>query len=252
MSVIKTILEHIRKTLTDRFQNNFKCLILYGSWAKGLAREDSDIDLLVILDRIDKETRNSVHDIIRGIDAERSITIVSSDFKDFQKEKIPLYTAVKREGKVIYGNVDLSINPEPPEVKYSEFFKSSHEFESQKIRIAEELLEKDLISGIAELCYVASKHAIQATLAMHGEGYSSKIKVLLPLAERYFGGEIAEAFKRLFELYIKSEYGVEFLTDEEAKVAVEYAKKIFRVYHLDTKIKTVEACTVAKELGIQK
>lgn len=252
MSVIKTILEHIRKTLTDRFQNNFKCLILYGSWAKGLAREDSDIDLLVILDRIDKETRNSVHDIIRGIDAERSITIVSSDFKDFQKEKIPLYTAVKREGKVIYGNVDLSINPEPPEVKYSEFFKISHEFESQKIRIAEELLEKDLISGIAELCYVASKHAIQAALAMHGEGYSSKIKVLLPLTERYFGDKIAEAFKRLFELYIKSEYGVEFLTDEEVKVAVEYAKKIFRVYQLGTKTRTAETYTVAKELGIQK
>jgi len=230
---IKATIKDIRKNLTEKFQDNIKCIILYGSWIKGSAREDSDIDLLVVFDRINKETGKSVHNILNSIKTERSITIVPSSLKDFQNEKLPLYTAVKKEGKVIYGDVDFSINPEPPRIKYSEFFKRSHEFESQKIKIAEELLEKNITSGSADLCFVASKHAIQAALAMKGKGYSSKIKILLPLTERYFGKAIAQAFKKLFELYIKSEYSMEFLKEEEIKLAIEYAKKILEVYQRD-------------------
>lgn len=230
MKGIEEILDRIQRSLVERFPDNLSCLILYGSWIKGTARKDSDIDLVAIFDGLDKETQKSVDDIVRGLDQERSITIVSSNLEDFRKEKLPLFTAVKGEGKVIYGDVDLTINPEPPEIKYSEFFKRSREWELQKIKIAEELLEKDLASGIADLCFVASKHSIQAALAMKGEGYSSKMAILLPLAERYFGKEIAEPFRKLFELYIKSEYGLGFLTEEEAKLAAEYARKILQVY----------------------
>ena len=115
--------------------------------------------------------------------------------------------------------------------------------------MAEELLEKNITSGIADLCFVASKHAIQAALAMKGKGYSSKIKILLPLTERYFGKAIAQAVKKLFELYIKSEYSMEFLTEEEIKLAIEYAKKIFEVYQQDNWIRTNHAWTGIKELG---
>ena len=52
----------------------------------------------------------------------RNVTLVPSSLEDFQKEKIPLYTAAKKEGEIIYGDVDRSIKPEPPEINYSEFF----------------------------------------------------------------------------------------------------------------------------------
>lgn len=224
------MLEDIKKNLTERFRENIRCLILYGSWAKGLAREDSDIDLLVVFEAMNKETGKVIHEIESHIDGERNITIVPTNLEDFRKERLPLFTAVKREGKVIYGDVDLSINPGSPKIKYSEFFKRSFEFESQKVKIAEELLEKDLASGVADLCFVASKHAIQVALAMKGVGYSSKMMILLPLTEKYFGKEMAEAFKKLFHLYIKSEYGMEFLTDEEARLAVKYAQEVLTVY----------------------
>lgn len=233
--IIKDILERIQKELSDRFEYNFRSLILYGSWAKGTARNDSDIDLLALFARVTKETGKSIYDISRGVDAERSITIIPASLEAFQKEKLPIYTAVKREGRLIYGDADLSINPEPEKIKYAEFFRRSHEFETQKIRIAEELLGKKLTSGIAEFCFVASKHAIQAALAMKGKGYSSKISVLLPLIERYLGKEITSVIMNLFELYKKSEYGMEFLTDEEAKLAIKYGKKIMGVYGLGTK-----------------
>ena len=224
-------LKEIEDTLLDKFRDSLHCLILYGSWAKGTAREDSDIDVLAIFSTLGKETGKSLFDVERRIRG-RNVTLVPSSLEDFQKEKIPLFTAAKREGKIIYGDVDRSINPEPPELKYSEFFKRSRQFESQKVRIAEELLEKDLLSGVSDFCYVASKHAIQAALAMKGEGYSSKVVVLAPLTEKYFGREIETAFKNLFKLYVKSEYLMDFLSAEEARTAIDYAEKILKVYDL--------------------
>jgi len=235
VKMIEDVLERIRKELSGRFKNNFKSLILYGSWAKRTPRTDSDIDLVALFARATKEARKSMYDIGRSVDTDRCITIIPASVEDFQKEKLPLYTAAKREGKILYGNADLSINPEPERTKYADFFKNSHRFESQKVTIAEQLLGENLTSGIAELCFVASKHAIQAALAMEGEGYSSKICVLLPLAEKYLGREIASRFSRLFRLYIKSEYEMEPLTDEEAELAIKYAKMVMGVYQLDIK-----------------
>lgn len=100
----------------------------------------------------------------------------------------------------------------------------------QKVKMAEDILKGHPSYGAVDLCFVASKHAIQITLAMKGLGYSSKVAVLLPLAEKYLGREIAETFRRLFDLYVKSEYELEFLTEKESKLAVEYAKKVMEVY----------------------
>jgi len=40
--------EKIEQLLAAGDVRNIKAVILYGSWAKGTAREDSDVDLLVI------------------------------------------------------------------------------------------------------------------------------------------------------------------------------------------------------------
>ncbi|MEW6557661.1 MAG: HEPN domain-containing protein [Elusimicrobiota bacterium] len=80
------------------------------------------------------------------------------------------------------------------------------------------------------MCFVAAKHSLQAAIAMRGEGYSSKVVVLLPLTEKHFGESISGAFKKLFNLYIKSEYNIELLSNEEAKISIECAKEIHNVY----------------------
>jgi predicted nucleotidyltransferase len=230
LEIIKATIEELRKRLIGKFQDNLKCLILYGSWTKGTASEYSDIDLLAIFEKVNGELRKSVWDITSDMSTERSITLVTSTVEDFTKEKLPLYTAVKKEGKIIWGNVDLTISQEKPDIKYAQAFKKSKEFETQKVITAEEMLKKHPSYGTAELCYIAAKHAIQMALAMKGIGYSSKVSVLLPLAKEHLGNEVSEKFRKLFELYIKSEYGVEFLTNEESKLAIEYAKEILKVY----------------------
>ncbi|RLE09235.1 hypothetical protein DRJ00_04750, partial [Candidatus Aerophobetes bacterium] len=47
-------IEDIIQALRTEFGDNFLSLILYGSWAKGKARKDSDIDLLAIFKGVDK------------------------------------------------------------------------------------------------------------------------------------------------------------------------------------------------------
>jgi len=234
---LKDKLGNIQRNLSEKLKDNLKCLILYGSWAKGMATEASDIDLIVVLEKVDADIRKFLYECeMEGCaDIERHITFLSVSIEDFRKENIPLYTAVKREGKIIWGNIDLTINPDTPHIKYAEFFKRSKEFEVQKIKIAEDILSKHPGYGSAELCFVASKHAIQAVLAMKGIGYSSKVKVLLPLTKEHLGEDIAKAFKKLLDLYTKSEYGVEFLTDEESRLAIEYAKKVLEVYNMESR-----------------
>ncbi|MEW6214172.1 MAG: nucleotidyltransferase domain-containing protein [Nitrospirota bacterium] len=231
-SKIRELLEAITEELRKSFQENLKCLILYGSWAKGVAREDSDIDLLAVFEKVDSNTRKLLYDIETDAEKENSITLVPASIKEFRKEEIPLYTAVKKEGKIIWGDMDLTINPEPPHIKYAEALRKSKEFEMLKVKMAEEILKEHPSYGAVDLCFIASKHAIQMALATKGLGYSSKVAVLLPLAEKHLGQEIAETFKRLFGLYVKSEYGLDFLTGEESKLAVKYAKKVMEVYEL--------------------
>ncbi|OHB99519.1 MAG: hypothetical protein A2Z57_04765 [Planctomycetes bacterium RIFCSPHIGHO2_12_39_6] len=227
-TINKTI-EVIRKRLLERFSDNLKCLILYGSWAKGTAHEDSDIDLLVILNNADDKTRKLLYEIERDATEDKSITLLSSSVEEFQRERIPLYTAIKKEGNIIMGEIDIVINPEPPHIKYADYFEKSKEFETKKVKMAENIIKEYPSYGSADLCFVASKHAIQMALAIRGIGYSSKVVVLLPLAKENLGEDITDKFKRLFELYIKSEYGIEFLSQEEARLAIEYAKEILTV-----------------------
>ncbi len=228
-SAIKDVLERAQETLRENFRDNIIGLVLYGSWAKGNAREDSDIDLLVILNSLDTKARRFLYEIESDIAEVRNITLVSATVEEFQKEKIPLYTAVKKEGKIIMGNVDFSLNPESPHIKYAEYFEKSKEFETSKVKMAEEILKEHPSYGSADLCFVASKHAIQMALAMKGKGYSSKMVILLPLVKGHIGEDTAQKFKKLFDLYVKSEYGIEFLSGEEVRLAVEYAKEILAV-----------------------
>jgi predicted nucleotidyltransferase len=225
LSAITDTLQKVRKNLVEKFGTRLKCLLLYGSWATRTGREDSDIDLLAVLNEQDPAAAKSIADL-SWFD-NREISLVTCTEDEFREEKVPLYTAVKLEGKIIWGDTDRVLNPESPEIKYAEFFQKSREFESRKLEMAEKLLEKDFLSGIPEICFVAAKHAIQAALAMKGEGYSSKVAVLLPLVRKYFGHDMAEIFQKLSEMYDRAEFNLESVSREEAKEAIHLAGKVF-------------------------
>ena len=49
MKNIQPILEEVKQALVNLYQDQLESIILYGSQARGDAREDSDIDILVVL-----------------------------------------------------------------------------------------------------------------------------------------------------------------------------------------------------------
>ncbi|MFH1654837.1 MAG: nucleotidyltransferase domain-containing protein [Pseudomonadota bacterium] len=224
---IDTHIETIRQKLTE--SKSIKAAILYGSWAKLCAREDSDVDLLMVVDNVNKKANRIRDELVK----EEAFSVLVASEKDFVKEKLPVYTAAKREGKLIFGDIDMSLSFESPSSKYAGFFKDSRDFESRKVKLAQELLKDGFTNGVIDYCFVASKHALQASLAMKNEGYSSKIDVLLPLTEKYYGKDIASKFKYLYKLFQKSENWMDDeheITRKEAEQAVEYAQEIMRVY----------------------
>jgi len=224
-AAIQTTLEKIRDKLVERFGTHLECLLFYGSWATGTAREDSDIDLLAVLNEENPSAGKFIADMSWVDDREISLVVCTED--EFRNERVPLYTAVKLEGRIIWGDIDRALNPEPPGVKYAEFFQKSREFESRKLEMAEKLLEEDFLFGIPEICFVAAKHALQTALAIKGEGYSSKAAVLLPLVRRHFGPDIAKRFQKLSDMYGRAEFSLESVSWEEAKEAIHLAYKVF-------------------------
>ena len=230
MKEIENELTELIDKLKKNFPHTLKAVILYGSWAKGKAGDHSDIDVLVLFSNLDDENKRKIHEIYSKIHTSHHLDLVYAKLEDFEQEKIPLYTAIKKEGKIIFGECNMEISPLEPEIKYKEFFLRSKEFETNKIRMVEEIKEKHPYYGGIELCYIASKHAIQASLAMKGHGYSSKVKELLPLCERYFGNQIADAFRKLFHLYVKSKYTSQIPTEDESNLALSLAKEVMMVY----------------------
>ena len=74
---------------------------MYGSQARGDAKKYSDIDLLVILPYLNKETQKLVFDISWevGFEAGKVISAISTTDKDMKYYAIlPFYKNVKKEG----------------------------------------------------------------------------------------------------------------------------------------------------------
>jgi len=99
---IQGILEEFKKELEKLYGTRLKNVILYGSWARGDATEESDIDLLIVLEgeispgaEIDR-----MIDIITGINLKHDVllSIYPISEQDYSAIQSPLLLNVRREG----------------------------------------------------------------------------------------------------------------------------------------------------------
>ncbi|MCM8804419.1 MAG: nucleotidyltransferase domain-containing protein [Candidatus Omnitrophica bacterium] len=226
---VNEIINYLVTLLKEAFAKNLKGVILFGSWARGDADSNSDIDLLVILDCIDHSVRRLFEEMRWENNFKKNVNINMTSAKDFQIEKIPLYTAVKKEGIVIFGEVDLSINKKPPSVKYKEFFEECRKFYIERLNIAKMKLKKYIVDDVVELCFNASKCAIQNFFATK-EIFTNKTKILLILVKKHLGKEFYEAFKKIIKLHNKCANGVYFLDKKETNFLLKKTMKIMTLY----------------------
>jgi len=99
---IKELVLKIKKFLLDLYGTGIKQVILYGSYARGDADEDSDIDLLVVVGEeiSPSEVEESLNDLLFDILIERGelVSVMAIPEGTFRSYNSPLFLNVRREG----------------------------------------------------------------------------------------------------------------------------------------------------------
>lgn len=99
---IVPLLHQVKNYLAAQYGDKVRKVILYGSHARGTAAPDSDIDLLVLVDKEVSpwKVRDSLSDLLLDILLETdqlvSVQVLPEDF--FQNHNYPFILNVKREG----------------------------------------------------------------------------------------------------------------------------------------------------------
>lgn len=101
---VRELLAQIRTALEERFGTRFKSLILFGSLARGDSTEDSDIDLMVVLEGpidLGLDTRaaiDAVYPVLLARGVFRPLHTVTVDESDYATGRIALYRSAKEHG----------------------------------------------------------------------------------------------------------------------------------------------------------
>ena len=107
---LKNVLEKLIQKLTEKYISEIQSIILFGSYAKGKAVKDSDIDLLFIVSDIkNKELREDIERECVSFQYSHSIKLspVITDPKEFRKmlkaEELNVGKEVREYGIALYG-----------------------------------------------------------------------------------------------------------------------------------------------------
>ncbi len=107
---IQSALEKYISEIKRIYGNDLKKIVLYGSYARGDFREDSDIDIMILLDLPDNEIKNYRHQLSDitydfNMDYDMDIKPIAKNEEHFMKwvENYPFYANINKEGITLYG-----------------------------------------------------------------------------------------------------------------------------------------------------
>jgi len=103
--IISSILFGFTKQIKDMLGSDLVKVIVYGSYARGDYRENSDVDVMVLvrLSELDiKKIATSIYDMAYDIELEKgvhiSVVIKNEEQFEYWVDTLPFYKNVSREG----------------------------------------------------------------------------------------------------------------------------------------------------------
>jgi len=102
---VERILAEAKSRLSALYPDSLKEIILFGSYARGDFEKGSDIDLLLLLDRISEtiEERDRYFSVVceLSLKYDTVLSVVPMDCGTFETRKSPLILNIRKEGRRI-------------------------------------------------------------------------------------------------------------------------------------------------------
>ena len=107
---IEKAINEFTSTVKNMLKSNLNKIILYGSYAKGNYKKNSDLDIMILTDLTDEEIvniRTEIWDIAYdiGLDNNIIISVLIKNINDYNYwlDTLPFYMNVQKEGVVLNG-----------------------------------------------------------------------------------------------------------------------------------------------------
>lgn len=107
---MKTLMEQYVAQIQGIYGSHLRKVILYGSYARGDSRPDSDVDLMILLDMSDLDLKKYSQKLSYmtydfNMDHDLDIKPIAKSEEHFEKWVVnyPFYANVNREGVILYG-----------------------------------------------------------------------------------------------------------------------------------------------------
>ncbi len=103
--ISQNVIDEVKHRLVKTY--NPLAIYLFGSYAWGCPDQDSDLDLLIVIDKYNKNRHQVLvdgHRALIGLYVSKDILVYSKEeWEKFSKDKTKFCYKIKHEGKLIYG-----------------------------------------------------------------------------------------------------------------------------------------------------
>ena len=196
--------------LAKRLEGRVFKIILFGSVAKDSCNVDSDVDLLIVVDRVDEDVRYIVAESAfeASVEFHEPIEYILMGLEEYRVRELdnPLIYEVERYGKLLY------YDPEPEKERVKKLLELAEEYYEYAVRCAQQLMYRAAIHLGQNSIELVLKALIlvkgEALPSSHGEYIHkfSELYVVKGEVER----EVVTRLYRALELKNKARYDPDY------------------------------------------